>query len=92
MAYDAQKHDVFSTRVQNFCTSFQSQIEEAARLDAIYTQETVSGADPAFTDTGIATKQEHIDMIVFMRAFKDFRDGGAVPQLDREPNLTPFLQ
>ena len=92
MAYDANKHDVFSQRMKNWFEQFQNLREEAERLDAIYTQETASGGDSEFKDTARATKQEHIDGIVFMRAFKDFVENGAVSRADRVPNITPFIQ
>ncbi len=92
MAFTTQNMAEFSKRIQNFCTSFQSQIEEALRLDEIYINETVSGANVDFVDTDIATEQEHVDMIVFMRALSDFRNGGEVDTLNRISNLTPFLQ
>ncbi len=62
------------------------------RLQGIYLNETASGIDANFVGTDNATKQEHIDMIVFMEAHKNFIEGGDVPTLDRRPNMTPFLQ
>ena len=93
MAFDANNMQVFSQRCQNFATTLWSAFEEGERLYQIYLNETSSGADPDFDDTSIATKQEHIDLIVLYLAFRDFVDGNAaVPQVNRQPNLTPFLQ
>jgi len=92
MAYTAQNHQHFSERCRRFFLRFQSLREEAGKLDEIYTNETLSGSDPDFDDTSIATKQEHIDAIVFMRAMKDFVENGSVSQLDRTQTITPFVQ
>lgn len=89
--YDKNKHAVFSARMANWFRQLQNLREEAARLDAIYVHETSSGGDAAFVTTENATKQEHIDGIVFMRAFVALIDGGSVSQVDRISNITPFL-
>lgn len=92
MAYSAQKHEVFSQRMTNWMRTLWELKTESERLDAIYVQETGSGTDSAFADTSQATEQEHVDGIVFMRAFQDFIDGSAaVSQTDRTANITPFL-
>ncbi len=92
MAYSAPKHRVFSQRMKAWFEALQNLRDEAVRLDEIYTNETASGSDAAFQATNVATKQEHIDGIVFLRAFKDFIENGAVSRADRVPNITPFTQ
>lgn len=92
MAYSAEKHSVFSGRMKNWFNSFQNLRDELSRLDEIYLNETVSGADVAFIDTDNATKQEHIDGISLMRDLVDFVEGGAVTTLDRRPNISAFTQ
>ena len=92
MAYTAKKHGVFSHRMENWFGSVQALRDEIAKLDEIYTNETASGTDESFVDTVIATKQEHIDGIVFGRAFVDFVENGVVPQLNRTSNITAFTQ
>ena len=92
MAYSARKHIVFSVRLKNWFGSFQNLRDELARLDEQYVHETASGTDENFADTEIASVQEHIDGIVFMRALKDFVEGGVVSQLDRTSNITAFIQ
>lgn len=92
MAYSRAKHGVFSERMKNWFNSFQNLRDELARLDEIYTNETASGADTNFTDTSIATAQEHDEGIVFMRAVVDFTEGGTVPVLDRRNNISAFTQ
>lgn len=91
MAYDATKHKAFSQQMSQWFRSVQQLREESRRLDEIYVNEALSGADPAFTDTAIATEQEHIDGIVFMRAFKAMIENGAVSTGDRTGNITAFL-
>lgn len=92
MAFNARNMVNFSLRMKNWVDNFNAQFHELEDIDRIYIDETASGSDPEFVDTENGTKQEHIDMIVFMRAMKDFRDGGVVSTLDRRSNLTPFLQ
>ena len=92
MAYSAPKHEVFSDRMRDFFGSVQNLLEEGERLDQIYINETASASDVAFVDTSNATKQEHIDGIVFFRAYRDFIVGNAVVTLDRRPNISPFVQ
>lgn len=92
MAYSASKHEVFSKRMEHWMNTYQSLRDELAKIDEIYTNETSSGGDAAFTDTDVATEQEHIDGIVFMRALVDFTEGNAVSTLDRRPNITAFTQ
>ena len=92
MAYSATKHQRFSERMELWFRTFQAQRDELLQIDEIYTNETASGTDADFTDTTIATEQEHIDGIVFMRALKDFVENGVVPQLDRTGKITAFTQ
>lgn len=91
MSYDANKHQLFSDRCKNLATAYQNLREEAAKLDAIYVNETASGADAAFVDTGNATKAEHQDLITTMRAYKDFFENVQVSAADRTQHITPFL-
>lgn len=65
--------------------------DECEALDAIYTNETSSGSDPSFTDTSLATKDEHIDVILLARDIDKFFTNQAVSTLDRVQWLTPFL-
>lgn len=100
--YNASKHAVFSQRVEAWMKQAQELRDEASRLNLIYTSEAASGADSAFVDTAIATKQEHIDGIVFMRTFRDFcagthedGTGGGVTTIardDRTSNIAAFIQ
>ena len=90
--YDAAKNDQFSRRVRAFMLRVQSLREEAKRLVAIYQNETGSGAHEDFSGTEIATKEEHIDAIVWMMEFANFNDNAPVPQNDRQQWITPFLQ
>ena len=92
MSYSAAKHQRFSERMQQWMKTFQAQRDELARIDEIYTNETASGGDAAFTDTDIATEQEHIDGIVMMRALKDFVENSAVATADRTQSISPFTQ
>lgn len=90
--YDAGKHDVFTRRMINWMQQLWTLREEAQRLDAVYTEESASGSDAAFVDTGYVTKQELINAIVFQRTFNAMIDGSqAVTQTDRTSNITPFL-
>jgi len=92
MAYSADKHAVFSGRMRNWFLAFQGLRDELLRLDEIYVNETASGEAAEFVDTDIATKQEHVDGIVFLRAIKDFTEGTAVATLDRRSNISAFTQ
>lgn len=92
MAYTAAKHEVFSRRYRNFMSSLQGLREEAARLLAIYTNEAVSGAVETFTDTDIATKNEHINVMICCGDLKKFWENAAVGTLDRQVWITPFTQ
>ena len=92
MAYSAAKHQIFSQRSEQWMRTFQTLRDELAKLDELYVNETASGAHADFTDTAIATKQEHIDAINMMRALVDFTEGNAVATLDRVSNITAFVQ
>ena len=71
MSYSAAKHAVFSNRVKASMVALHDSINrEMEVLDDIYTDVTVSGTHADFTDTDNATKQEHVDAIVAMRAFQ----------------------
>ena len=92
MAYTAANHETFSRRTKNWMLSLQNLREEASRLDAIYTNETVSGTDPDWGDSQIATEAEHIDAITLFRDLKLFLENGAVTTNDRQMWITPFTQ
>lgn len=86
MAFDANKMQEFSRRVQKAMKACHDTINrEMETLDDIYINETASGAHADFTDTNIATEQEHIDAIVAMRAMQTT----LAAQL---ANFTPWLQ
>ena len=92
MSYEVANHEVYSERTKNWCKAAQSLLEEAKRLDTIYTNETASGADPEFVSNDNGTKDEHIDVVVMYRAYVDYVEGNAVATLDRRPVLSPFTQ
>ena len=96
MAYDANHHGAFSERMKNIINQLQSDYEEAGRLDAIYTEETASGTDPAFVDNGNASAAEHVNGITLLRRLRDCLalDGqsAAISSEDQTANMTPFLQ
>ncbi|MDA1055013.1 MAG: hypothetical protein O3C40_31715 [Planctomycetota bacterium] len=92
MSYDANNHAVYSERTKNWCKAAQNLIEEAKRLDAIYVNETASGADPEFVANGNGTTAEHQDVVTMWRAYIDYIEGSAVATLDRRPVLSPFTQ
>ena len=96
MAYDANQHNKFSQRCENWIQNLRAAYDEAGKIDDIYTNETVSGTDPAFVDTPIATKAEHTEAINVMRRLRDMLalDGqtAAIASQDQTANLTPFLQ
>ena len=92
MSFNANKMDIFSRRIRNLALALQDIREEGARLDAIYTNETVSGTDAAYDDTEIATASEHTDIINLIRDLEDFFTNQAVSQADRQTNLSPFTQ
>lgn len=92
MAFNASKMEVFSRRCRNLCSSLQGIREESERLLAIYHNETAYGEDAAFADTSLATKQEHIDVILLCGDLASFFGNAAVATVDREQWLTPFLQ
>ncbi len=71
MSYSAAKHEVLSDRIKNSMVSFYDVVNrEMETIDDVYINETDSGGDVDFTDTENATKQEHVDAIVAMRAFQ----------------------
>lgn len=84
--YNAAKHAVFGERVKAAITALHDVVNrEMETLDDIYTNEAEGGTHADFVDTGIATKQEHIDAIVMMRAFQTT----LTAQL---ANITPWIQ
>jgi len=92
MAFTTQNMDVFSKRVQNYMLALQNLREEGERLYHIYVNEAQSGDDPEFTDTPIATKQEHIDAMTMMVDVKKFVENQDVITTDRQQWITPFIQ
>jgi len=96
MAYDANKHAVFEQRCQNFIRNLSAAYDEAGKIDAIYTNETGSGTDPAWVDGNIATAAELVDAILVMQRLRDMLalDGqtAAIASEDQTARLTPFLQ
>lgn len=92
MAFTVDNMQHFSQRVRNLMERLQAAREEAAKLVAIYTNESVSGTDPDFADTEIATEQEHVDAITFCGDLEDFLTNQSVSAVDRTQWMTPFLQ
>jgi hypothetical protein len=92
MSFDADNMTMFSRRMQNLFLRIQAVRDEAAKLVEIYVNETTSGADSEFTDTPIASKQEHIDGVTYLLDVAKFHDNEAVTTTDRTQLLTPFLQ
>ena len=83
--YDPAKHAVYSARTQRLMLAMRGVRDEIIRLKEIYTNETASGSHDDFTDTDIATEQEHVDAINAMIAFEAF-------YASQSTNITPFLQ
>ena len=92
MSYTADNHDAFARRMQRLMQRFQAAREEAVKLKAIYTNETLSGADPEFVDHAIALKAELQDAITFCMDVEKFITNQAVAPNDRSQWMTPFLQ
>lgn len=92
MSFTAQNMNVFNARCKSFMASAQNLRQEAAKLVAIYTNETVSGADPEWVETNGITTDEHVDAILFFQDFKKFCENQAVTTQDRQQWMTPFLQ
>lgn len=94
MAWSAQKNQIFFERARNWAASVKNLDEERQRLIDLYNNEAHPGGsdDPAFVDTGIATKQELIDLATnVMTPFNNLVNGGAVANANRVGFLTPFL-
>jgi len=92
MAYSANDHQRFSVRMQKFMMNMNALRNEANALNEIYVNETSSGADAEFVATDIATKQEHIDGILYALSFTAFNENDTVATVDRTQWMTPFLQ
>ena len=94
--YDAQKHQAFSSRMQNWITNLRAAYAEAGELDDIYTEEAESGAHADFVDNATATEAEHVAGIVLMRRIRDAlaMDGQTqdITSEDQTSRMTPFLQ
>ena len=91
MAYSASDHQKFTVRMQKFMQNMNALRAEGKAIEEIYVNETGSGGDVDFIDTEIATKQEHIDGIVYIMAVEAFNENMAVATLDRTQQMTPFL-
>lgn len=96
MAFDANKMQVFSQRMQNLLRELRQLYIEAGDLDDIYLNEAASGVDAAWADTEIATAAEHVDGIIVARRLRDALafDGqtAAIVSEDQTSRFTPFLQ
>ena len=84
-------HQNWTNRMTNWFRTFQQLREEAQRLDGIWTNEAVDTGNPYFNDTAYNTVQELVDGVTFMRAIETAVTGGAVPEINRVSNITPFL-
>lgn len=92
MAYTESNHRAFSKRMQKFMLNLQALREEAARLNAIYTNEALSGAAETWVDTDIATAAEHVDGVLLCQSLEAFFANGEVATTDRRQWITPFIQ
>ena len=96
MAYDANKHNVFSDRCKAFITNLHNAYIEAGKLDDIYNNEAEGGGHAAWGDTPNATAAEHIDAVIVMRRLRDALafDGQAnvITAEDQTARFTPWLQ
>lgn len=92
MAYTPANHQVWSQRIKNWVVGMQAQLEEANKLDLIYTNEGGNTGDPDYVDNANGTAAEHTDVVTMMRAYKDFIEGNAVATLNRQIVMSPFLQ
>ena len=92
MSYSADDHKAFSRRMQKLMLRIQAIRDEAKKLVEIYFNESAYGAAPEFVDTAIASKQEHIDAVVYCGQFADFHEDEAVVTADRTQVITPFVQ
>ena len=90
MAYDASANQVFFARLAGLSRAMRDTMDEAKRLDDLWTAEAIS-SDPAFVAVNGVTTAEATDMITVARAYDDFFRNVAVPTADRIANLTPFL-
>lgn len=86
MSYGASKHAVLSNRIKASINSLHDTINrEMETIDDIYINEAEGGTHAAFVANENATKQEHIDAIVAIRAFQATLSA-------QMPNITPWLQ
>ncbi len=92
MSFTTQNMNTFSQRCKTFMASVQNLRQEAAKLEAIYANETASGADPEWGDVNGVLAAEHVDAILFFQDFKKFCENEAVAQADRQQWITPFVQ
>lgn len=96
MAYNEQKHKVFSDRAKNFIVNLHQLYIEAGVLDDIYINEAVSGGDAAWTDTENGTADEHVNAILVMRRFRECLglddNAAALASQAQTSRMTPFLQ
>jgi len=92
MSFTEANMQTFSDRCEALVLSLQNIRQEAAKLQAIYENEALSGAAPEWGDSKGATAQEHVDIILLAQDLKKFFGNEAVGAVDREQYLTPFLQ
>lgn len=92
MSYTADNHDAWARRMQRLMERFQAAREEALKLKAIYTNESLSGADPEFVDHSIALKAELQGAVTFCMDLEKFLTNQTVAASDRSQLMTPFLQ
>lgn len=92
MAFTDSNMQTFSKRIQNWMLAAQNLRDESARLTAIYVNETASGSDPQWGDTGIALAAEHVDAINCFLDFKKFWENVELAAVDRQVWITPFTQ
>lgn len=92
MSYTEQNMNTFNARCKSIMASLQNVRQEAAKLVAIYTNETASGADPEWVETNGITTDEHVDAILLFQDLEKFLDNQVVATQDRQQWMTPFLQ
>ena len=92
MSFNATNMNTFSQRCKALMASLQNLRQEAAKLEAIYANETGSGSDPDWDDVGGITASEHVDAILMFQDLKKFCENEAVATIDRQTWITPFIQ
>lgn len=92
MSFTENNMNVFSARCKAFMQSLQNLRDEATKLEAIYTNEALSGAELTFVEVDGITKEEHIDAILMFQDLKKFLENEPVATTDRQQWITPFTQ